>query len=126
MGRPNVDRLFDLDAPRHFLARLVEVKLLPMVWVSNTFGPGMTSYRNTNLLAGAPQLQHRQQLAARHQTLLDGSIHDPPQHPPRVAAWLVPPRRNVQAVGVGAPRRIQGRGHLLHPNREVRVFLLVE
>src|SRR5688500_818140 len=125
-GRPNVDRLFDLDAG-HFLARLVEaqhgivvhLKALPVDLGLKHFRPGNDVVPEDDLLAGAPQLQHRQQFPARYQILLDGVIDARPEHLPRVAPWR-PPWRNVEAVGLGAPLRIQGQGHLLHPNGEVQ------
>src|SRR5215472_7036580 len=126
LGRPNVDRLLDLD-PGHFLARLVEAQHGVVVHLEALpVDLGLKHLRARNdvvpeddLLTGAPELQHRQQFPARHEILLDGTIDPRPKHLPGIAPGAVP-RRNVEAVGLGAPLRIQRERHLLHPNRVVQ------
>src|SRR5207249_9337374 len=62
LGRPNVDRLFDLN-PRHFLARLVEaqhgivvhLKAFPVDLGLEDFRPRNDIVPEDDLLAGAPE-----------------------------------------------------------------------
>ena len=125
-GRPNVDRLFDLN-PRHFLARLVEaqhgivvhLKAFPVDLGLEDFRPRNDIVPEDDLLAGAPELQHRQEFPAGHEILLDGVIDARAKHLPRIAARAVA-RGDVEAIGLGAPLRVQGQGHLLHANRVVQ------
>ena len=125
-GRPNVDRLFDLNT-RHFLARLVEAQHGIVVHLEPLpVDLGLEHLRTRNdivpeddLLAGSPELQDRQQFPTRHEILLDGVIHARAEHLPRIAARAMP-RRDVEAVGLGAPLRIQRERHLLHANRVVQ------
>src|SRR5215510_1488572 len=126
LGRPNVDRLFDLNA-RHFLARLIEAQHGIVVHLEAfPVDLGLKHLRarydvvpEDDLLAGAPELQHRQQFPARHEILLDSTIDPRPKHLPGIAPWAVP-RRNVEAVGFGAPLRIQQERHLLDADRVVQ------
>ncbi len=126
LGRPDIDRLFDLD-PRHFLARLVEaqhgivvhLEPLPVNLGFKHFRTRNDVIPEDNLLTGAPQLQHRQQLPARDQVLLDRIVHAGAKHLPRIPARGMP-RRDVEAIGLRPPLWIQRQGHLLHPNGEVQ------
>src|SRR5688572_15104807 len=123
---PDIDRLFDLDA-RHFLARLVEAQHGVVVHLEPlAVDLGFEHFRARNdivpeddLLAGSPELEDGQQFAAGHEVLLNGIVHTRAKHLPGIAARAVP-RRNVEAVGLGAPLRIQRERHLLHPNGVVQ------
>src|SRR3989338_3155259 len=126
LGGPDVDRLLDLDAG-DFLARLVEAQHGVVVHLEAlAVDLGLEDLRardhviaEDDLLAGPPQLQHGQQLAAGHQVLLDGIVDARAEHLPGVAPGAVT-RRNVEAVGLRAPLRIQRQGHLLHADRVVQ------
>ena len=86
-GRPNVDRLFDLNA-RHFLARLVEAQHGIVVHVEPLpVDLGFEHFRTRNdvvpeddLLAGSPELEDGQQFPTRHEILLDGVVHARAEH----------------------------------------------
>src|ERR687898_3679003 len=122
----DIDRLFDLDA-RHFLARLVEAQHGIIVHLEPlAVDLGFKHFRTRNdivpeddLLAGSPELEDGQQFTAGHEVLLDGIVHARAKHLPGIAARAVP-RRNVEAVGLGAPLRIQRERHLLYPNGVVQ------
>ncbi len=71
-----------------------------------------------DLLAGSPELEDRQQLTAGHKIFLDGVIDARTEHLPRIAARAMP-RWDIEAIGLGAPLRVQRKRHLLHANRVV-------
>ncbi len=112
-GRPNVNRLFHL-LPHRFLARLVEaqhgvvvhLEPPPMNLRLKHQRPRYHVIPEDDLLARPPQLQHRQQLPARHQVLLDRRVHARPKHLPDVSPWRLP-RGNVVPIRLRPPLWVQ-------------------
>src|SRR5881296_3316806 len=124
--RADVDGLLDLD-PHHLLARLVErqhrvvvhLELPPVNLGLKHLRPRNHFVPEDDLLRRPPQLQHRQQLPARHNVPVDRIVHPRPKHLPDVAP-RGPPRRDVEPVRLRPPLRVQWQRHLLHPNRVVQ------
>src|SRR2546427_268378 len=126
LRRADVDRLLDLD-PHHLLARLVErqhrvvvhLELAPVNLGLKHLRPRNHVVPEDDLLRRPPELQHRQQLPARHNVPVNRVVHPRPEHLPDVAPRR-PPRRDVEPVGLRPPLRVQRQRHLLHPNRVVQ------
>src|SRR5438093_1375415 len=126
LRRADVDGLLDLD-PHHLLARLVDrqhrvvvhLELAPVNLAVKHLRPRNHVVPEDDLLRRPPQLQHRQQLPARHNVPVNRVVHPRPEHLPDVAPRAMP-RRDVEPVGLRPPLRVQRQRHLLHPNRIVQ------